>query len=155
VIARRAPIVICSTPNPERVVNAASSRSKSVAIAFLLGAFLTGGASGFAAGRSTGAVKKDGTVAREYTYSGLVQQLARELSLSDAQTATVDSILTWRKARYDEIMLPLRPALDSARDSARTLIEQQLDPAQREAFIQLRNRMSAQSDSARSDTRER
>ncbi|HMS01599.1 MAG TPA: hypothetical protein PKE51_01430 [Gemmatimonadaceae bacterium] len=137
-------------------MNAASSRSKSVALAFLLGAFLTGGASGFAAGRSTASTnKKDGTVAREYTYSGLVQQLARELSLSPEQTATVDSILTWRKGRYDEIMLPLRPALDTARDSARTLIEGILDPAQREAFIELRNRMSAQSDSARSDTRER
>jgi hypothetical protein len=137
------------------VVHAASSRTKSVAIAFLLGAFLTGGASGFAAGRSSAATHRDGSVAREYTYSGLVRQLARELSLSEGQTATVDSILTWRKGRYDEIMLPLRPALDSARDSARTLIEQVLAPTQREAFIELRNRMSAQSDSARSDTRER
>jgi hypothetical protein len=136
-------------------VNAASSRSKSVALAFLLGAFLVGGASGFAYGRSSASTGKDGSVAREYTYSGLVRQLARELSLSPEQTAAVDSILTWRRVRYDEIMLPLKPALDSARDSARTLIEQRLDPTQREAFIALRNRMSASSDSARSDTRER
>jgi hypothetical protein len=132
-----------------------ASRTKSVALAFLLGAFLTGGASGFAAGRSSSATKKDGSVSREYTYSSMVQELARELSLSDAQTAAVDSILTWRKSRYDHIMLPIRPALDTARDSARTLIELRLDAAQREAFIQLRNRMSAQSDSARAASQER
>lgn len=131
-------------------MNAASSRSKSVAIAFLLGAFLTGGASGFAAGRSTAATGKDGTVAREYTYNGLVRQLARELSLSPEQTAIVDSILTWRRSRYDEIMVPVQPSLDSVRDSARTLIDRILDPAQREAFIRLRNRMSDSSDTARS-----
>lgn len=133
----------------------ASSRTKSVALAFLLGAFLTGGASGFAASRLTSATKKNGTVSREYTYSSMVQELARELTLSDEQTAAVDSILTWRKSRYTEIMLPIRPALDTARDSARTLIELRLDPAQREAFIQLRNRMSAQSDSARAASQER
>jgi hypothetical protein len=133
-----------------------TSRTKSVALAFLLGAFLTGGASGFAAGRSTSATnKKDGTVSREYTYSSMVQELARELTLSDEQTAAVDSILTWRKARYNQIMLPIRPALNTARDSARTLIELRLDSAQREAFIQLRNRMSAQSDSARAASQER
>jgi hypothetical protein len=137
------------------VAAAASSRSKSVALAFLLGAFLTGGASGFAAGRSTATTKKDGSVSREYTYSSMVQELARELTLSPEQTAAVDSILTWRRGRYDLIMLPIRPALDSARDSARTLIELRLDAAQREAFIQLRNRMSAQSDSARAASRER
>jgi len=133
-----------------------TSRTKSVALAFLLGAFLTGGASGFAAGRSTSATsKKDGTVSREYTYSSMVQELARELTLSDEQTAAVDSILTWRRSRYDQILLPIRPALNIARDSARTLIEHRLDAAQREAFIQLRNRMSAQSDSARAASQER
>jgi len=133
-----------------------TSRTKSVALAFLLGAFLTGGTLGFAAGRTTGSTKKDNsTASREYTYSGLVRELQRDLSLSDAQTAAVDSILTWRKSRYSEIMLPIRPSLDTARDSARTLIEQRLDSTQREAFIQLRNRMSARTDSARAASRER
>ncbi len=136
-----------------------SSRSKSVALAFLLGAFLTGGASGFAggftAGRSTASTKKDGSVSREYTYSSMVQELAQELTLNDEQTAAVDSILKWRRVQYDQIMLPIRPALDSARDSARTLIELRLDARQREAFIALRNRMSATSDSGKNATRER
>jgi hypothetical protein len=127
-----------------------------VALAFLLGAFITGGTIGFAAGRTTGTTKKDNSTAtREYTYSGLVRELQRDLSLSDAQTAAVDSILKWRKARYNEIMQPIQPSLDTARDSARTLIEQRLDSAQREAFIQLRNRMSARSDSARAASKER
>ncbi len=127
-----------------------------MALAFLLGAFITGGSLGFAAGRTTGSTKKDkSTASREYTYSGLVRELQRDLSLSDAQTAAVDSILTWRKSRYNELMLPIRPSLDSARDSARTLIEQRLDGTQRGAFIQLRNRMSAQTDSARAASKER
>jgi hypothetical protein len=133
-----------------------TSRKKSVALAFLLGAFITGGTLGFAAGRTTGTTKKDkSTASREYTYSGLVRELQRDLSLSDAQTAAVDSILTWRKARYTEIMSPIQPMLDTARDSARTLIEQRLDSTQREAFIQLRNRMSARTDSARAASKER
>lgn len=127
-----------------------------MALAFLLGAFITGGTLGFAAGRTTGSTKKDNsTASREYTYSGLVRELQRDLSLSDAQTAAVDSILKWRKVRYSEVLLPIQPMLDSARDSARTLIEQRLDSAQREAFIQLRNRMSARTDSARAASKER
>ncbi len=127
-----------------------------MALAFLLGAFLTGGTLGFAAGRTTGTTKKDkSTASREYTYSSMVRELQRELSLSDAQTAAVDSILKWRKERYTEIMLPVQPALDAARDSARTLIELRLDSAQRAAFIQLRNRMSARDDSARAASKER
>jgi hypothetical protein len=129
------------------------SRSKSVAVAFLLGAFVTGGASGFAAGRNTDAPRKqEDRYTREYTYNSMVRELARELQLSDEQTAAVDSILKWRRGVYDTILVPVRPALDSARDSARTLIEQRLDPAQRDAFIQLRNRMAARADSARGDT---
>ena len=129
-----------------------ASRSKSVAVAFLLGAFVAGSATGFAAARNVDAPRKnDDRYTREYTYNSMVRELARELHLSDGQTATVDSILKWRRGRYDEILVPVRPALDSARDSARTLIEQHLDAAQRDAFIQLRNRMAARADSARAD----
>ena len=133
------------------------SRSKSVAFAFLLGAFLTGGASGFAAGRTTSAGKADGSsYSRQYTYSSMVRELARDLSLSDEQTAKVDSILKWRKSRYDEVMLPIRPALDTARDSARALIVQQLDDEQRVAFAELLNRMSSpRRDSAKAAPKER
>lgn len=133
------------------------SRSKSVAIAFLLGAFITGGATGFAAGRTSSAGEVEGDVySRQYTYSLMVRELARDLSLSADQTAAVDSILDWRKTRYDEVMLPLRPALDTARDSARTLIVQRLNAQQRVAFTELLNRTSAKkADSAKDAPQER
>lgn len=133
------------------------SRPKSMALAFLLGAFLTGGATGFAAGRTTGPIKQgdDDSYSRQYTYSSMVRELARDLNLSDSQTAAVDSILKWRKGRYNEIMVPIRPGLDTARDSARTLIVQRLNAEQKLAFTDLLARMaSPKSDSANADSKE-
>ncbi len=94
---------------------------------FLLGAFLTGGA--------------ERTYTRQYDQRSMRAELARELRLDDAQRAAVDSILDWRRDRYREIMDPIRPALDSARDSARVLIMQRLDSAQRADFQRLIERM--------------
>jgi hypothetical protein len=132
------------------------SRGKSVAIAFLLGTFLTGGTLGFAYGRTTGTTTKDNSRAsREYNYGGMVRELQRDLSLTDAQTAVVDSILKWRRARYSELMLPIQPALDSARDSARVLIMQRLDDTQRQSFQKLLDDISARSDSSRAASQER
>ncbi len=133
-----------------------NSRMKSVAMAFLLGAFVTGGTLGFAAGRTTGSTKKDkSTASREYTVRGTVRELQRDLGLTNEQTAYVDSVLKWRGTRYNEIMKPLRPALDSARDSARTLMELRFDEQQRIDFRKLLEHMSARSDSAKAASRER
>ncbi len=126
-------------------------------MAFLLGALLTGSAIGFAAGRTTvgGASGGEASVTTS-TYSTMVRELAVDLNLSDEQTAAVDSILKWRKVRYSEVMVPLRPALDAARDSARTLIKQRLNAEQRVAFAELLNRMSApEADSAKDAPKER
>lgn len=132
------------------------SRGKSVAIAFLLGAFLTGGTLGFAYGRTTGTTKKDdSTATREYNYSSMVRELQRDLSLTDAQTAVVDSIFKWRRARHNELMSPIQPAIDSVRDSARALIKLRLDERQRVKFQQLLDDISARSDSSRAATKER
>lgn len=129
---------------------------KSVAAAFLLGAFITGGTLGFAAGRTTGSTTRDkSTASREYTLSGTVRELQRDLGLTDEQTAHVDSVLKWRGRRYSELMKPIRPALDSARDSARTLMELRFDEQQRTDFRKLLEHMSARSDSARAASRER
>lgn len=133
-----------------------NSKMKSVALAFLLGAFVTGGTLGFAAGRTTGTTTKDkSTASREYTVQGTVLELQRNLGLTDEQTAGVDSVLTWRKGRYNELMLPIRPGLDSARDSARTLMELRFDESQRVAFRKLLEHMSARSDSAKAAPKER
>jgi hypothetical protein len=126
-----------------------ASRSKSVAFAFLLGAFLTGGASGFAAGRTTAPERAEKPYTRQYDERSMRRELARELSLSPAQQAAFDSIFDWRRRRYREVMAPIQPGLDSARDSARTLMVQQLDETQRQAFTDMLDRMRRQSDSAR------
>ncbi len=132
------------------------SQGKSVAIAFLLGAFLTGGTLGFAYGRTTGTTNKDEkTASRAYNYSGMVRELQRDLSLTDSQTAVVDSILKWRRAMQNERLIPLQPSIDSLRDSARVLIMQRLDESQREKFQNLIDDISARSDSTRAASKER
>ena len=107
-----------------------TQRSKSLAVMFLLGAFLTGGALGFVADR---AVTKR-PYAKQYTRGSMREEFARTLSLDESQRRVIDSIFRWRDVRSQAVMQPIQPALDSARDSARVLITQQLDSAQRRRF---------------------
>ncbi|MCE2900410.1 MAG: hypothetical protein ACK6DP_17925 [Gemmatimonas sp.] len=116
-----------------------SSRSKSLAMLFILGAFLAGGAVGFAAER---AVSKPAIPAYDAQ-----QELARELALNDAQRRHVDSVWAWRRARSREIMATVRPALDSVRDSARVLMMNSFDSTQTAAFRRLIERNQRYADS--------
>ena len=123
---------------------ASTQQSKSLAVMFLLGAFLTGGALGFVADR---AVTKR-PYAKQYTRGSMREQFARTLSLSEPQRRVIDSIFTWRDARSQEILQPLQPALDSTRDSARVLINQHLDSTQQRRFKAMLDSITAR-DSAR------
>ncbi len=123
---------------------ASTQQSKSLAVMFLLGAFLTGGALGFVADR---AVTKR-PYAKQYTRRSMRDEFARTLSLSDAQRHVIDSIFTWRDARSQAIIQPLQPALDSTRDSARVLINQNLDSTQQRRFKAMIDSIAAR-DSAR------
>ena len=114
-------------------------QSKSLALMFLLGAFLTGGALGFVADR---AVFKR-TYAREYDRRSMQDEFARELKLSAVQRPVIDSIFDWRNARYQEVRLRIKSPLDSVRDSSRVLINQQLDSSQQHRFKALINSMVA------------
>lgn len=118
-------------------------RPKSLAVMFLLGAFLTGGAVGFAADRAMGRGMPEQVAADR----DVRDDLAKELSLTAEQRSVVDSILDWRRERYRVLMTEVRPVLDSARDSARVLIAGALNPAQTTAFWALieRNRLAADS----------
>lgn len=107
-----------------------SQRSKSLAVMFLLGALLTGGALGFVADRALS--KRPYT--KQYTRRSMREEFARELALTDSQRRVIDSIFSWRDARSQAIVQPLQPALDSARDSARVLINQHLDASQQRRF---------------------
>ena len=113
---------------------------KSLALMFLLGAFLTGGALGFVADRAI--AKKP--YSRTFSQKDMRDELARELTLSPVQRASIDSILDWRNNRNRELMTPVRPLMDANRDSARVLISQQLDSTQQRKFRELLERMRAQ-----------
>lgn len=119
-----------------------SPRPKSLAMMFLLGAFLTGGAVGFAAER---AVSKPVVLLNDE--KAMREELARELQLSETQKVVVDSAWEWRRARNREIMAVVRPALDSVRDSARVRMMSVLSETQRESFRALIERNQRIADS--------
>ena len=120
-----------------------SSRPKSLAMMFILGAFLTGGAVGFAADRVVSPPRPD--VFNEAT---MVDELARELKLSSEQRVVIDSVWDWRRKQSREIMKTVRPTLDAVRDSARVLMMNTLDDAQKTAFRALLERNQRTADSA-------
>lgn len=101
--------------------------SKNLAIAFLLGAVLVGGALGFAADRVM--IRDQIQQPRPGRLS-----LADRLQLDAAQRARLDSILDDRARRWDIVMSAVRPAMDSIKLRARDEIRQMLTPAQRTEF---------------------
>ncbi len=118
-------------------------RPKSLALMFLLGAFLTGGAVGFAADRAVTRAKPS----RQYDAKAMRDELAQQLSLTPDQRVVIDSVFDWRRARSREIMQQFQPSLDSVRDSARVLMMHALDAAQQTQFTALieRNKRTADS----------
>lgn len=120
-----------------------SPRPKSIAMMFMLAAFLTGGAVGFAAERAIArpvVMLNDERSVRE--------ELARELRLTPQQRIVVDSVWDWRRGRNREIMAAVRPALDSVRDSARVRMMGVLSEAQKDSFRKLIERNQRLADSA-------
>ena len=108
---------------------------KSLAVMFLLGAFLTGGALGFVADRAvTGR-----PYTKQFDGASMREEFARELRLSEQQRVTIDSIFDWRDARAKEARKVIKPSLDSIVDSARVLINAQLDTTQQRLFKELRD----------------
>jgi hypothetical protein len=101
-------------------------QSKNLAITFLLGAVLVGGALGFTADR----VMMRDRIARQ---PGRVQ-LADQLELDVTQRGRLDSILDDRNRHMGIVMAPVRPALDSIKERAREEIRSMLNPAQRVEF---------------------
>lgn len=99
-------------------------RSKQQALMFLLGAVLVGGALGFSADRVFG---RDAT-----THWARRQAFYDDLGLSNAQRATMDSLLDARNCQISTLMKPMRPQLDSIRESAHRQVLQVLTAPQRE-----------------------
>jgi hypothetical protein len=114
-------------------------QSKNVALAFLLGTFLTGGALGFTANRY---------MTRDKVCTTGRTPLAERLSLSPDQSLAVDSILDERGRQYSLVMAPVKPAIDSIKLNARQQIKRLLTQKQALEFEALIRELS---DSTRND----
>jgi len=115
-------------------------RSKSLAMVFLLGVFLSGGAVGFAANQVAGPEK-----ACKVDRASYRERFATELGLSTSQRQAVDSLMEMQRTRVRALYSPMRPQLDSVgsiRDSIFEHTQQQLrlllSPEQQVRFERMR-----------------
>jgi Spy/CpxP family protein refolding chaperone len=91
-------------------------RSKGYALMFLLGAFIAGGALGFAADRVVDAKR-----GREHGPRAYRQKMAQELKLTPQQQASVDSLIEQKHRQIVALYKPVRPQLDSIAVLARVV----------------------------------
>jgi hypothetical protein len=110
-------------------------QSKNLAIAFLLGAVVVGGALGFTADR----VMLRDRISRP---EGGRPSLADRLQLDATQRARLDSLLDDRHRRMGLVMAPVRPTLDSIKERTRDEIRLILNPTQRAEFEKVLAEMS-------------
>jgi hypothetical protein len=103
--------------------------SKNLAVAFLLGAVLVGGALGFTADRMMIRDQIRATKPR--------LNLADRLQLDAAQRARLDTILDNRRHRIDMTMATVRDQLDSVKARARQEIRLMLTESQRREYEKL------------------
>ena len=103
-------------------------RSKNLAMMFLLGAVLVGGALGFSADRWM----RDPSCTDPRRCRSLLYD---RLDLNAAQRASMDSILDDRHRQYDSLFKPIKPQMDSIRSRSHAQMRALLTtPQQRERF---------------------
>jgi hypothetical protein len=102
-------------------------QSKNLAIAFLLGAVIVGGALGFTADR---VMLRD----RIDQVPPVRPKLADRLELDSTQRVRLNSIADDRRQRMSAVMATVQPSLDSIRQRARDEIRSMLTPTQRAEF---------------------
>ena len=103
-------------------------RSKHLAMMFLLGAVLVGGALGFTADRVW---MKDPSCNDPRRCKALLYD---RLQLNDGQRTAWDSILDDRHRQFDSLFKPIKPQMDSIRSRSRAQMRALLTPAQLERF---------------------
>lgn len=113
-------------------------QSKNLAITFLLGAVLVGGALGFTADRF---LLRDRIERRGPNRVSL----ADRLHLDAAQSARLDSILDDRHRRMDLVWATVRPTIDSIKARARDEIRAILNPTQLAEFEKVLVEMNSNS----------
>lgn len=107
-------------------------QSKGVAVALLIGAFLAGGALGFAADRAIGSEDQPGGK------SAYWDRIAREWQLTPQQRLVIDSLMDAQHRQISALYRPIRPTIDSIKvleraisDSTAERMRGILTPAQR------------------------
>ena len=113
-------------------------RSKHLAVMFLLGAVLVGGALGFTADR---VLLGEQLCPRSGDYRGMRARFADDLDLTGAQRAAVDTILDERHRQMSEVLKPVRPQMDSISENARNQMRRLLTPAQQSKFDDMHREM--------------
>jgi hypothetical protein len=109
--------------------------TRSLALAFVLGALLVGGVLGFTADR---VLARDDACSRYFTRSELRKRFADRLELTASQRMKVDSILDTKRAAMDSIQAPFKAAMTAVSDSTTRRIESVLDAKQRATFAEMR-----------------
>jgi hypothetical protein len=105
-------------------------KSKSMAVGFLLGTLLCGGALGFSLDRVLTRPACDANTDRQAVRA----YMASKLQLTPLQRAQVDSLLDIRHREISKIVAPVRPQLDSVREATRVQIKKLLDAGQQQRF---------------------
>ena len=73
----------------------------------------------------------------------MLQRLDRELDLTAAQRARIDTVLTRREADLRALMSEARPRFEAIATRTRTEIQAVLTPAQQEKFAKITQQMDA------------
>ena len=112
-------------------------RSKQQALMFLLGAVLVGGVLGFSADRVFQDKRK---------HWGPRMNMYKDLELSEAQRATMDSLLDDRNCQIGLVMKPVQPQLEAIKKAAHQQILGVLN-AEQQAKMEMRRQEMARRDS--------
>ena len=79
----------------------------------------------------------------------MLARLDRELDLTAAQHARIDTVLTRRESEIRSLMSEARPRFEAIATRTRTDIKSVLTPAQQEKFAEITKRMDARRDGRR------
>ena len=110
------------------------TRTKGMAVVFYLVAMAAGAAVGVTVDRW---LLRETMVQEWADPRAMRRKLADDLKMSESQRAQLDIILDARNQRYDSLMAPVRPSLDSTTVAARQRIRELLTPEQQTIYDQM------------------
>lgn len=109
-------------------------RTNGLALAFFIAVFAAGAAAGVVADRY---VQRERLQRQWGNQRAMRNRLADDLGMTDAQRASMDSLLDDRNRQYDSLMAPMRPTLDSLGAATRQRLRQLLTPEQQATYDQI------------------